>query len=87
MFVDPGSGAREQMPGERIGGSFRDPSGFVFTRGTDLYRQVNAGYGATFDAVAASGLFDCLWDAGLLVRHEAADLSMVFESSLVCWVI
>jgi hypothetical protein len=69
------------MPGERIGGSFRDPSGFVFTRGTTLYRQVNACYGATFDAVAAAGLFNCLWEQGLLVRHEPADPALASDPS------
>jgi ribosomal protein L11 methylase PrmA len=54
-------------------GSFRDPSGFVFTREGTLYRQVNEVFAADYDAVVASGLYQELADAGLLVPHEVAD--------------
>lgn len=57
----------------RVAGSFRDPAGFVFTRGDRLLRQVDVGHGETWDAVAGSDLFPALWDAGLLVRHEVVD--------------
>ena len=33
----------------RTGSSFRDPSGFLFTRGGVLYRQVNRSYRPTYD--------------------------------------
>jgi hypothetical protein len=74
--MDPGD---TRMPAERIGGSFRDPGGFVFTQGAALYRQINACAGATFDAVAASGLFERLWEQDLLVRHEPADLVLAAD--------
>ena len=54
--------------------SFRDPSGFVFTRDGVLYRQVNDRYRATFDALTASGLFEELTERGWLVPHREVDV-------------
>ena len=54
---------------EAIGGSFRDPSGFVFFRDDVLYRQVNQAYRDEYDALAVAGLFERLWQKGLLVRQ------------------
>ena len=53
-----------------ITASFRDPSGFMFVSGGELYRQVNVSYRECFDLLAASGLYDALTSAGLLVSHE-----------------
>ncbi len=50
-------------------GSFRDPSGFVFTRGDTLYRQVQNGYRREYDALMGSGLYQSLVDGGLLIPH------------------
>lgn len=60
----------------RIAGSFRDPAGFVFRRDGVLHRQVNPVFADRWDAVVDSGLFEALWDAGLLVRHEVVDTSL-----------
>jgi hypothetical protein len=57
-----------------IDGSFRDPSGFVFTRDGTLYRQVNNGFRPTFEAFLSSGLYDELARDGLLVPHVDAGL-------------
>jgi hypothetical protein len=59
-----------------LSGSFRDPSGFVFTRDGELYRQVSDDFAAQYDLLLASGLRDALVEPGLLVRHEEADLSL-----------
>lgn len=45
----------------RVAGSFRDPDGFVFRRttasgGSEVLRQVNAGYAPHLDALKASGI-------------------------------
>jgi len=56
--------------------SFRDPSGFVFTRAGVLYRQVNRVFQQEFEAVTASGLYDELGRDGLLVPHEAVSLDI-----------
>src|SRR5919112_1241464 len=53
--------------------SFRDPSGFVFTRNGTLYRQVNDVFRANYDCMMASGLYEALAAAGDMVRHEEVD--------------
>ncbi|MGH9385397.1 MAG: SAM-dependent methyltransferase [Vicinamibacterales bacterium] len=53
-----------------MGGSFRDPSGFVFARGGVIYRQVNKCYRPHYDQLMRSGLAQDLMDRGWLVRHE-----------------
>lgn len=58
------------MTVEVVAGSFRDPSGFVYTRDGTLYRQVNRVFARDFDAVVASGLYEELASAGLLVAHQ-----------------
>ena len=58
------------MIGERVRGSFRDPSGFVFTAGGTLYRQVNRSFSDEYDACVSSGLYDDLIANGLLVAHR-----------------
>jgi ribosomal protein L11 methylase PrmA len=52
--------------------SFRDPSGFLFTRAGTLYRQVNQYYQADYNLLMKSGLYAALVKAGLLVRHSEA---------------
>jgi ribosomal protein L11 methylase PrmA len=53
-----------------VGGSFRDPSGFVYRSGGVLLRQVNPTAAADYDALRASGLYDALTERGWLVSHE-----------------
>jgi hypothetical protein len=53
--------------------SFRDPDGFVFSRGGTLFRQVNRSYRESFDKLTGSGLYEELAGSGRLVRHEEAD--------------
>ena len=50
--------------------SFRDPSGFVFTRGRVLFRQVNQSYAANYRLLMESGLYQRLVAAGDLISHE-----------------
>lgn len=54
----------------RVDGSFRDPSGFMFTRDGQLYRQVNVIYSRHYDQLMHSGLYRFLADVGWLVSHE-----------------
>lgn len=51
-------------------GSFRDPSGFLFSRENTLYRQINTVYAEEYDKLLASGLYKELTDKGLLIPHE-----------------
>ncbi len=59
---------------DRLGASFRDPSGFLFTRDGRLYRQVNHLYAAEYDRLMTSGLYDRLVKAGMLIPHREVDL-------------
>jgi ribosomal protein L11 methylase PrmA len=62
------------MTWRAVEGSFRDPSGFVYTRDGILYRQVNAGFRRHFESFIASGLYDELAREGLIVPHEQVGL-------------
>ncbi len=64
------------MSGERLPGSFRDPSGFVFRRGHAIYRQVNEAGREELEAVEASGLYQELVEAGLMVSHRRVDRAL-----------
>jgi hypothetical protein len=82
MQVSPGGGDTQPphraggSGGREIGGSFRDPSGFVFVRDGVLYRQVNRSFQPQFDRFMESGLFQALVDRSLLVDHSEADRSL-----------
>jgi hypothetical protein len=56
-----------------LGASFRDPSGFLFTDGETLYRQVNRVYAAEYDRLMKSDLYDKLVKAGLLIPHQEVE--------------
>ncbi len=58
----------------RLGASFRDPSGFLFTRDGVIFRQVNQAYQAHYDQLMSSKLYEKLVSAGLLIPHEEVDL-------------
>jgi hypothetical protein len=53
--------------------SFRDPSGFLFTRDGVLFRQVNRSYADEYTRLMESGLYEKLVKAGLLIPHVEAD--------------
>jgi ribosomal protein L11 methylase PrmA len=54
----------------KISASFRDPSGFLFTREGKLFRQVNKVYQPHYDKLMTSGLYKKLIDKGLLISHK-----------------
>jgi hypothetical protein len=58
----------------RLGASFRDPSGFLFSRNGILYRQVNQAYREHYDQLLNSQLYAKLVDAKLLIPHEEVSL-------------
>ncbi|MGZ9226645.1 MAG: SAM-dependent methyltransferase [Anaerolineales bacterium] len=64
---------------EQLSASFRDPSGFLFTRGGVLYRQVNRKYEREYTLLMESGLYGRLVKAGLLIPHIEEDQA-AFES-------
>lgn len=53
--------------------SFRDPSGFLFSRDGVLYRQVNQIYAEDYARLMGSGLYERLVKAGLLIPHTEVD--------------
>ncbi|MCO4746825.1 MAG: class I SAM-dependent methyltransferase [Proteobacteria bacterium] len=57
---------------EVVGGSFRDPSGFVFRSNGRLLRHVAEAYAPHYDQLMESGLYDVLVKRKLLVAHEEA---------------
>jgi hypothetical protein len=61
MTIQPNKG--------QLSASFRDPSGFLFSRGGALYRQVNRKYQQEYARLMESGLYEKLVKAGLLIPH------------------
>lgn len=59
----------------REGGSFRDPSGFIFYHRGTPYRQINQSYRDDYRRLMDSGLYQELVEAGLLIPHEEVDLA------------
>ena len=52
------------------GGSFRDPSGFVYAKNGVIYRQINKVYKNNYDKLMSSGLYDAAVSAGVLIPHQ-----------------
>jgi hypothetical protein len=71
------------VDGQPLDSSFRDPSGFVFTRDGVLYRQVNRVFRDEFEAVTASGLYDELAGSRLMVPHRLASLDLAASGEAV----
>lgn len=86
-MTPPGtSRGRHHPPGRpsdvhRLEGSFRDPSGFMFTDNGILYRQINECYRPDYEKLTESGLYDDLVGKRLLVPHEEADISLARSDS------
>jgi len=57
----------------QLAASFRDPSGFLFSRDGVLYRQVNRKYETEYARLMESGLYEKLVKAGLLIPHVEVD--------------
>lgn len=53
-----------------LGGSFRDPNGFLFRRDGILFRQINQGYKDDYTLLKSSGLYASLTEKQLLIPHE-----------------
>lgn len=60
---------------EHQSASFRDPSGFLFTRDRVLYRQVNQSYQKDYDLLMQSGLYEHLVKAKKLIPHTEVELT------------
>ncbi|NLW88200.1 MAG: SAM-dependent methyltransferase [Clostridiaceae bacterium] len=67
----------------RNGGSFRDPSGCIFSKGGTLYRQINRSYAAQYSHLKQSGLYRKLLDKSWLIGHEETSEICPFENGLI----
>ncbi len=74
------------MP-QKVRGSFRDPSGFVFRHEGTLYRQVNKQYQMEYDLLMSSGLYEQLTRSVTLIPHNEVDLNLAPLPELVYKVI
>ncbi|MBM3210779.1 MAG: class I SAM-dependent methyltransferase [Candidatus Omnitrophica bacterium] len=54
----------------RLKGSFRDPSGFIFSQDGKLFRSISGLYQKNYDHFVQSGLYDQLVESGLLISHR-----------------
>jgi len=51
-------------------GSFRDPSGFIFTQNKHVFRQINKQYKEDYEFLMTSGLYKRLVDKQFLIPHQ-----------------
>jgi ribosomal protein L11 methylase PrmA len=65
MIPDPGLPDPAEI--QVVGGSFRDPSGYVFRAGDRIFRSVNPPAAENFGALEKSGLLQRLAEAGLVL--------------------
>ena len=54
--------------------SFRDPSGFLFEKNGELFRQVNHSYKNQYDQLMNSGLYEKLLEENFLLPHKEIDM-------------
>ena len=54
--------------------SFRDPSGFLFEKNHELFRQINHSYKLQYDKLIDSGLYDSLIEKNLLLPHDEVEI-------------
>ena len=71
------------MGAEALGASYRDPSGFVYTRDGALYRQVNRVFRERYQAFLDSGLHAELVEGRLLVPHREVSLELAASPEAV----
>lgn len=62
-----------KLTNEKLAASFRDPSGFLFSRDNSLYRQINRAYAEDYARLMDSGLYEKLTKANLLIPHVETD--------------
>ena len=63
----------------RVSGSFRDPSGFVFSRQGVVHRQIATSYAPQYERLISSGLYDALVGDELLLPHEELDVRLAYS--------
>ena len=74
-----------QLNSGQLAASFRDPSGFLFSRGGVLYRQVNRAYEQEYVRLFESGLYDKLVKARLLIPHVETNQAAADPTGETCF--
>jgi ribosomal protein L11 methylase PrmA len=69
------------MSGPRLGSSFRDPDGFLYTHHGTLLRQIQPSYAADWSRLHDSGLLAALHRDGLLVGHREVGMEQAHDAS------
>jgi hypothetical protein len=64
---------------EILHASFRDPSGFLFSRDGILYRQINKSYANAYSRLIESGLYAELAKEELIINHVEVDITPADE--------
>lgn len=65
-----------------LSSSFRDPDGFVYKQGNQIYRQIHTPYKEAYDHLMTSGLYTELVEKNLLVSHEELPLDDSLENGV-----
>ena len=73
-----GSSNKQLQP---LPSSYRDPSGYVFEHGHEIYRQVNKSFQTNFERFHSSGLYDELVKAQLLISHQVIAENLTGEEN------
>jgi len=66
---------------KKIAGSFRDPEGFVFSLGGEIFRQINAKGKANYDQLMSSGLYETLVTKSWLIAHSEVKIQAPEEKN------
>ncbi len=64
------------MTSNKLGSSYRDPSGFIFNTDGEIYRQIHHSYKNNYDFLMQSGLYNHLVSSGDLIPHTETDLAL-----------
>jgi hypothetical protein len=67
----------------RLGSSFRDPAGYLFKDGGQLFRKVSPEYAPVLDHLHTSGLYEELTSRGLLIPHEEVEPGLTLAPEVV----
>ena len=58
------------MKRNNVASSYRDPSGFIFKKNGQIFRQINKSYQENYDLLIDSGLYARLVKEKLLIPHK-----------------
>lgn len=80
--VDVGGAVDESAIDLTRGGSFRDPSGFVYQRDGTVLRQVNRTFADRWTDLNGAGVLATLQREGVLIGHEEESIGLAYAPAL-----